>query len=126
MGVATRWHGLNLDVQFDRLLSSTNGLGTASLQENYSASVGKQLTRATTFSMAAIYSQSDMLTIRDPIRFSQRAFHATFTRHLSSFLDFVAFVRYTKFLTGLQDPYLQDHNQFGIQFEYLLPGRGRT
>ena len=69
--------------------------------------------------------RSAMLGIRDPIRLSQRALHATFTRRLSSSVDFVAFVRYSKIMNGLQDPFLLDHNQFGIRFEYHLPRLGQ-
>jgi hypothetical protein len=124
--VATSWHGLNLDVKYDRLISSTSGLGTSSRQEHYSARLGKQLTRRTAFSAAAVYSRSELLSILDPVRFSQRAFDATFTRELSGSLSLVAFARYSKLLTGLQASYLLSHNQFGIRFQYHLPRQGQT
>ena len=121
MGVATQWHRLNLNLNYGRSVGSTNGLGGASFQQHYSASLGRPLGRKTSFSVTAVYSQSEFLAIRDPIRLNQRALGGTFTRRLSSSLDLVAFVNYSKILTGLQSSFLLNHNQFGIRFQYHFP-----
>ena len=121
MGVATQWHRLNLNLNYCRSVGSTNGLGGASLQQHYSASLGRPLGRKTSFSVTAVYSQSEFLAIRDPIRLNQRALSGTFTHRLSSSLDLVAFVNYSKMLRGLQNSFLLNHNQFGIRFQYHFP-----
>jgi len=121
MGVATQWHRMNLNFNYDRMVSSTNGLGGASFQQHYSVTLGRQLRRGTSFSVRAAYTQSDFLAILDPIRMNQRALSATFTQRMSSSLDLVAFVNYSKMLTGLQNSFLLNHNQFGIRFQYHFP-----
>ena len=121
IGIATQWHRMNLNFQYQRSVGSSNGLGGASLQQRYSASVGRQLRQGTTFSVKASYLQSDFLAILDPIRLNQRALSGTFTHRLSSSLDLVAFVNYSKMLRGLQNSFLLNHNQFGIRFQYHFP-----
>ena len=125
MGVAIQWHKLNLNFQYNRLVASTYGLGGASLQQHYSASVARQLRRGTSFSLTASYMQSDFLGILNPVRLNQEALSASFTHRLSSGVDFVAFVNYSKMLRGLHDSFLFNHNQFGIRFQFHLPGWAR-
>lgn len=124
MGIGTQWHGMRLDFKYSRLVSSTYGLGSASLQQHYSATVTRQLSRGTSLSTAASYMQSAFLGMRDPLRLNQRAFHGTLTHRLRTDLDFDVFFNYSKFRTGLRNPFPLNHSQFGIRFQYHLPRVG--
>ena len=121
LGIVTQWRQFNPSFNYNRTVSSSSGLGGASLQESFSAGLSRQLGRRTSFSLRAVYSQSKLLGTLDPVQFRQRALSGTFTRQLSSGLDFEAFVNYSKVLKGVQSSYRAAQSQAGIRLQLHLP-----
>ncbi|HWP84193.1 MAG TPA: hypothetical protein VNN17_03315 [Terriglobia bacterium] len=121
LGISTQWRQFNLSFGYNRSVSSSSGLGGASLQESFSAGLSRPLGRRSSFSLRAVYSQSEFLGALNSSDILQRALSGTFTRQLSSGLDLIAFVNYSKVLRGIESSYLRDHTQAGLRLQINLP-----
>jgi hypothetical protein len=115
------WERTQFGIGYSRGITTLNALNSTSKSDSLSLNLGTQLGRSASISGSASCLRSEFLSVQNLGKLDQAAANMSFSRRLTSMMDFSLFANYTKLLGSAAYTNYDGYGQFGVHFVFHLP-----